>query len=487
MAAARPHRGSGDHRGRDRVLRSTRRTRLTTLAFLAAAVVLGELLVLAPRGRQPVPLSFAVLIVLASSFAADEFALAVLGGRARRVRRRAAARASRVAAPRSCSHACSSRPATLARVSRRAHASFGDRSGSAAVLRGRWRPPRSRSSVDRRPALRTSCKRGELADRRGPPGVARGGVVRDADGDRLPRRRTARASSASGGRCCSRRRCSPPGTRSSGSTRRRSRTGRRSRRWRWRRSSAGSCPRGHAERVAALVGVDGRPARPVGDTISTTSRWRRCCTTSVRSRSTTPKSRGRPEPHEVAAVTSSDAARDPAAGRRRRHRRGRQSTTIAAGLAVQVLRLASEYDDLTVVNGAPPTSRWRRCGPRRGTSTTSACLTRARTLGGRHEQHRRLSGRRGRARGGERGQVDGRPVPLRRFPCRCRSRARRAVRGGLAACRRVAVRGARRDASRLAAAARVVGDVAEADRDDEVAEAEHGVERCRSTMMSPRK
>ena len=49
------------------------------LAILAAGLVLGELLVLRLEDRTSVPLSFAVMIVLASSFATDEYVAAVIG------------------------------------------------------------------------------------------------------------------------------------------------------------------------------------------------------------------------------------------------------------------------------------------------------------------------------------------------------------------------------------------------------------------------
>jgi hypothetical protein len=49
------------------------------LCFLAAGLVLGELLVLRLEDGSAVPLSFAVLIVLASSFTFPQYALAVLG------------------------------------------------------------------------------------------------------------------------------------------------------------------------------------------------------------------------------------------------------------------------------------------------------------------------------------------------------------------------------------------------------------------------
>ncbi|MGH8977670.1 MAG: hypothetical protein ACRDV7_06310, partial [Acidimicrobiia bacterium] len=48
------------------------------LALLAAGLVLGELLVLRLEDRSAVPLSFAVMLVLASSYDAGEFAAVVL-------------------------------------------------------------------------------------------------------------------------------------------------------------------------------------------------------------------------------------------------------------------------------------------------------------------------------------------------------------------------------------------------------------------------
>jgi hypothetical protein len=49
------------------------------LALLAAGLVLGELLVLRLEDRSAVPLSYAVMIVLASSFALDEYVVTVIG------------------------------------------------------------------------------------------------------------------------------------------------------------------------------------------------------------------------------------------------------------------------------------------------------------------------------------------------------------------------------------------------------------------------
>ena len=49
------------------------------LAFLAAGLVLGELLALRLEDRSALPLSYAVLVVLASSFSLREYAIAVLG------------------------------------------------------------------------------------------------------------------------------------------------------------------------------------------------------------------------------------------------------------------------------------------------------------------------------------------------------------------------------------------------------------------------
>src|SRR5262249_12316659 len=49
------------------------------LTLLAAGLVLGELLALRLEGRAALPLSYAVLVVLASSFSLREYAIAVLG------------------------------------------------------------------------------------------------------------------------------------------------------------------------------------------------------------------------------------------------------------------------------------------------------------------------------------------------------------------------------------------------------------------------
>jgi hypothetical protein len=49
------------------------------LTFLAAGLVLGELLALRLEDRSSLPLSYAVLVVLASSFSLPEYAIAVLG------------------------------------------------------------------------------------------------------------------------------------------------------------------------------------------------------------------------------------------------------------------------------------------------------------------------------------------------------------------------------------------------------------------------
>ena len=73
-----PHRGGWSIAARGRVRRSTATNSSDDLALLAAGVVLGELFVLRLEDRSSVPLSFAVMIVLASSFALDEFAMPVI-------------------------------------------------------------------------------------------------------------------------------------------------------------------------------------------------------------------------------------------------------------------------------------------------------------------------------------------------------------------------------------------------------------------------
>ena len=114
----------------------------------------------------------------------------------------------------------------------------------------------------------------------------------------------------------------------------------------------GLVPAGHAERVATLVGSIGRrlglPETDLDD-LEMAALLHHVGQVTLDD----PEVAGRPEPHHVAAVTSSMLRQiRPLAG----------AGDIVAGevdddrrrLAVQVLRLASEYDDLTVVNGAPP-------------------------------------------------------------------------------------------------------------------------------------
>jgi hypothetical protein len=115
----------------------------------------------------------------------------------------------------------------------------------------------------------------------------------------------------------------------------------------------GLVPAGHAERVATLVGSMGhRLGLPESDLddLEMAALLHHVGQVTLDD----PEVAGRPEPHHVAAVTSSmlreirplAGAGDIVAGEVEDDRRR---------LAVQVLRLASEYDDLTVVNGAPPT------------------------------------------------------------------------------------------------------------------------------------
>ncbi len=114
----------------------------------------------------------------------------------------------------------------------------------------------------------------------------------------------------------------------------------------------GLVPAGHAERVATLVASMGhRLGLPESDLddLEMAALLHHVGQVTLDD----PRSRARPEPHHVASVTSSMLREiRPLAG----------AGDIVAGevdddrrrLAVQVLRLASEYDDLTVVNDVPP-------------------------------------------------------------------------------------------------------------------------------------
>ena len=146
-----------------------------------------------------------------------------------------------------------------------------------------------------------------------------------------------------------------------------------------------------------------------------------------------PEVAGRPEPHHVAAVTSSMLREiRPLAG----------AGDIVAGdsddggrrLAVQVLRLASEYDELTVVDGAPPKVAFEtlRTAPRY--IYDERVLQRARARSRRQHQRRRLSHRldghrHGRCRGcRRRGLGEGREVDRSGIPGRAVGRRGRACR-----------------------------------------------------------
>ena len=152
----------------------------------------------------------------------------------------------------------------------------------------------------------------------------------------------------------------------------------------------GIVPPGHSQRVAALVGRDGRRARRLGARHVSTSRWPRCCTISDRSRSTSPTIPSRADPavrgrrgHER------DAPRDQAARGRRRHRGRRRGRARAAG--------------------------WRcRCCASRATTTISP---RATTSIERRDRDAALgAGLRVRREGADRARACGRRLLGRRFP-----------------------------------------------------------------------
>ena len=213
--------------------------------------------------------------------------------------------------------------------------------GAADARRGGARagPGRSRSAVA--PAAPADV----LAA--GPLGVARDRVVGNAHGDRLPRCRRSRATSASGGRCCSPRRLLAAwyaferldsATRRVPADDRGAGDGARVRRHRAARSLATG--------GGAVVG-DGRRARRLGHGHLATSRWPRCCTTSARSRID--------EPEDADARSRRRRSRRSRARCCARSSRSRARATSWPAtrddprrrLAVQVLRVASDYDDLT--------------------------------------------------------------------------------------------------------------------------------------------
>ena len=323
MSLRAPHRRFVVGRGRRRAaslarIARSRRARPARCVFLATGLVLGELLVLRLENGTALPLSYAVLLVLASSFPRREYAAAVAGAElisARAAHRRPIRHGWRVA-----DHASSGSPSRPRRSrsydARRASLTRPRRDRRRGAVRARRR--RGRAGSRRPRGALGRCGSQPSFSARGRARVAGDRVVGHAHGDRLPRRRRRRARSASGDRCCSPRRCSRPGTRSNGSTPRRCAYRQTIEALAMAPELGGIVPPGHSQRVATLVVGDGGDARRLGARHVATSRWRRCCTTSVRSRSTSPKTRAAPiRRREVAAVTERDAARDQAARGRR--------------------------------------------------------------------------------------------------------------------------------------------------------------------------
>ena len=236
-----------------------------------------------------------------------------------------------------------------------------------------------------------------------------------------------------------------------------------------RSAGDGARARRHGARRARRAGRgarvgDGRAARASSPRRRTTSRWRRCL-------------------HHLGQVTLDDPE---VAGRRDRGCRGhgaccaRSDRSPAAGdivagdsddprrrLAVQVLRIASEYDDLTVVDGTPPDVALEtlRSAPR-------LRLRRAKVLSALERACARSSAS---ARRHSKRCAAG-VVAVGRGSAKSRGRSR----GGSVALPFVC-------GDRAACASGSRGrSVAETDRDDQVAEAQHRVERLLSTMMSER-
>jgi hypothetical protein len=317
------------------------------LAVLAAGVVLGELFVLRLEDRSSVPLSFAVMIVLASSFAAGVFAIVVIAAEGV-----AFFFCPRGTEPGSRTEILCARlfvaAATLVAF-RGVWAAVGHREDTARILAALAAAAVAQFATET--ALRTIMKRGSSLTKRGRlawlavassgmlmaigyHGVAGRGELgiwapllfatplaaawyafERLDSATLAYRQTIESLAMAP-------------------------------------ELGGLVPAGHAERVAALVGLLGnRLGLPESDLddLEMAALLHHVGQVTLDD----PEVAGRPEPHHVAAVTSSMLREiRPLAG----------AGDIVAGevdddrrrLAVQVLRLASEYDDLTVVNGAPP-------------------------------------------------------------------------------------------------------------------------------------
>ena len=221
----------------------------------------------------------------------------------------------------------------------------------------------------------------------------------------------------------------------------------------------GMVPPGHAERVATLASAMGEQLGLARRTTSTTSRWRRSCTTSGRSRSTIPgrrparaASRHRGDGRMLREIRPLAGAGEIVAGDV--DDRSPQARRAGAAARERVRRPDGRR------RHAAPTSRSSRCGPRR------VRLRRAR----RSSALERAVRRRAPASASARRLAFARPASHAvAVAARLgRTFARSIVAGLGRRCRSVL----RATVRRLALAARVVGDVAEADREDEVAEAE---------------
>ena len=254
--------------------------RAAALCFLAAGLVLGELLVLRLEDGSALPLSYAVLVVLASSFALRASSRSRCS--APSWSRSCCAITDRdrtVAARRSSSSASRSRPRRSPRITPRGTL-VGQREDGRARCSPRSRPRRSRrSSSTSRVRKVLAARRVVLAAR--PARVAGDRVVGHADGDRLPRRRRRRARRHLGSaallhaaaRGLVRVRAArlrdafvPPDDRGA-------RDGARARRA-WCRPATRNASRRSRRRWASSSAC---PA-----TTCATSRWPRCCTTSAR-------------------------------------------------------------------------------------------------------------------------------------------------------------------------------------------------------------
>ena len=292
------------------------------------------------------PLSYTVLVVLASSFSLPEYTIAVLGTQLVSIMLRTGER-SRTWRLEIFAVRITVAVATYRRVPRRVACSSATRAGRAGARCARGRRGGATAGRRRRSTLlrlgASFAARGRLAWL----AIASSGMLM-AIGYRAS---TVTAAWASGDRCSSPRRCSPPGMRSSGWTMRHARTARRSRPWRWRPSSEDWCPPVTPSGVATLATAMGEQlglSAPDVRDLEMAALLHHLGQVTL----DLPVDERGADPGEVSPVTGAMF---------REIRPLVAAGEIIAGdvddpkrrLAVQALRLASEYDDLTAHDQVP--------------------------------------------------------------------------------------------------------------------------------------